>query len=100
LLHQRYKDVVFCGIAKATVPNYLLRRYLMGASCERRLSSAPWLRSAIPFQFEYRRQPFQQDWLWLDGRNGLPFPSSSSSDVWTGRLNGFAACSVRGGVQV
>jgi len=31
LLHQRYKDIVFWGIAKATVPNYFLRRYLVSA---------------------------------------------------------------------
>jgi predicted SAM-dependent methyltransferase len=31
LLHQRYKDIVFWDIAKATVPNYFLRRYLLNA---------------------------------------------------------------------
>jgi hypothetical protein len=31
LLHRRYKDILFWGIAKATVPNYFLRRYLMSA---------------------------------------------------------------------
>ena len=31
MLHQRYKDIVFWDIAKATVPNYFLRRYLLNA---------------------------------------------------------------------
>jgi hypothetical protein len=30
LLNQRYKDMVFWGIAKATLPNHLARRYLAG----------------------------------------------------------------------
>lgn len=58
LLHQRYKDIVFWGIAKATLPNYFLRRYVMSArprnGC---LSSASRLRSKIPYRFlEHRRQ--------------------------------------------
>ena len=31
MLHRHNKDIVFCGIAKATVPNYFLHEYLMRA---------------------------------------------------------------------
>ena len=31
MLHQRYKDIMFWGMATATIPNYFLRRYLLNA---------------------------------------------------------------------
>ncbi len=85
MLHQRYKDVVFWGIAKATFPNYLLRRYLRpthsrkGAS-NLHLGCGP---KYLPGFLNVDGNPFNKIDLWLDVRNGLPFPSNSVDSIYS-----------------
>ena len=75
MLHQRYKDIVFWGIAKATVPNYFLRRYLMSAhpangACHLHLGCGP---KYLPGFLNIDGNLFNKIDVWLDVRNGLPF---------------------------
>jgi len=85
LLHQRYKDVVFWGIAKATVPNYLLRRYLTSAQPANgarhlHLGCGP---KYLPGFLNIDGNLFNKIDVWLDVRNGLPFPSNSVDSIYS-----------------
>jgi len=85
LLHQRYKDFVFWGIAKATVPNYFLRRYVMSArprngACHLHLGCGP---KYLPGFVNIDGNPFGKIDLWLDVRNGLPFRSNSVDSIYS-----------------
>ena len=85
LLHQRYKDIVFWGIAKATFPNYLLRRYVRPAGATTRtshlhLGCGP---KYLPGFLNVDGNPFNKIDLWLDVRNGLPFPSNSVNSIYS-----------------
>jgi predicted SAM-dependent methyltransferase len=84
LLHQRVKDIAFWGIAKATLPNYLLRRYLL----PRNSSSAAHLHLGcgpkyLPGFVNIDANLFNKIDLWLDVRNGLPFPSNSVDSIYS-----------------
>jgi SAM-dependent methyltransferase len=84
LLHQRYKDIVFWGISKATVPNYLLRRYLLGP----RRNGAAHLHLGCGSKYlsgflNIDGNLFNKIDLWLDVRNGLPFPSNSVDSIYS-----------------
>jgi predicted SAM-dependent methyltransferase len=85
LLHQRYKDIAFWGIAKATLPNYLLHRYLLRG---RSTNSATRLNLGcgpkyLPGFVNIDGNPFSKSDLWLDVRNGLPFPSNSVDSIYS-----------------
>jgi SAM-dependent methyltransferase len=86
LLHQRYKEIVFWGIAKATVPNYLLRRYVMsarprnGASCHLHLGRGTKYLSGF---LNIDGNLFNKIDVWLDVRNGLPFRSNSVASIYS-----------------
>ena len=85
MLHQRYKDVVFWGIAKATVPNYLLRRYLTRAQPANgarhlHLGCGP---KYLPGFLNIDGNLFNKIDVWLDVRNGLPFPSNSVDSIYS-----------------
>jgi predicted SAM-dependent methyltransferase len=85
LLHQRYKDIVFWGIAKATFPNYLLRRYVRPAGGTNRsshlhLGCGP---KYLPEFLNVDGNPFNKIDLWLDVRNGLPFPPNSVDSIYS-----------------
>ena len=84
MLHQRYKDIVFWGIAKATFPNYLLRRYLLSAhpvngANHLHLGCGPKYLSGF---VNIDGNPFNRIDLWLDVRNGLPFRSNSVDSIY------------------
>jgi predicted SAM-dependent methyltransferase len=84
LLHQRSKDFAFWTIQKATVPNYHLRRYVIGARlahrpCHLHLGCGP---KYLPGFLNIDANPFNRIDLWLDVRNGLPFPSSSVDSIY------------------
>ena len=84
MLHQRYKDLVFWGISKATFPNYVLRRYLAssGSAIGQRhlhLGCGP---KYLPGFVNIDGNPFHKVDLWLDVRNGLPFPSNSVDSIY------------------
>jgi predicted SAM-dependent methyltransferase len=85
LLHQRYKDLVFWGISKATLPNYLFHRYLSSGR------SANGLRHLhlgcgtkyLPGFVNIDGNLFNRIDLWLDVRNGLPFSSGSVDSIYS-----------------
>ena len=85
MLHQRYKDIVFWGIAKATLPNYYLRRYVAGP---RSVKGARHLHLGcgpkyLPGFVNVDANLFNKLDLWLDVRNGLPFPSNSVDSIYS-----------------
>lgn len=85
LLHQRYKNILFWGIAQATIPNYFLRRYLIGV---RPLNGARHLHLGcgpkyLPGFLNIDGNPFHKIDVWLDVRNGLPFRSNSVDSIYS-----------------
>lgn len=85
MLHQRYKDLVFWGISKATIPNYLLHRYVLGGRsaggpCHLHLGCGP---KYLPGFVNIDGNLFNRLDLWLDVRNGLPFPSNSVDSIYS-----------------
>ncbi len=85
MLHQRYKDIAFWAIAKAALPNYLLHRYLLrGRSSDgsTRLHLGCGTKY-LPGFVNIDGNPFNKSDLWLDVRNGLPFPSNSVGSIYS-----------------
>lgn len=85
MLHQRYKDLAFLGISKATVPNYLLRRFVMG---RRHGNGARHLHLGCGTKYlsgfvNIDGNLFNKIDVWLDVRNGLPFPSNSVDSIYS-----------------
>jgi SAM-dependent methyltransferase len=85
LLHQRYKDILFWGISKATIPNYLLRRYVMSArpsngTCNLHLGCGT---KYLPGFLNIDGNLFNKIDVWLDVRNGLPFQSDSVDSIYS-----------------
>lgn len=84
MLQQRYKDLVFWAIQQATVPNYFLRRYLIGArpaNGPRHLHLGCGTKY-LPGFLNIDANPFNRIDLWLDVRNGLPFPSRTVDSIY------------------
>ncbi|MGB9234779.1 MAG: methyltransferase domain-containing protein [Terriglobales bacterium] len=84
MLHQRFKDIAFWGIANATLPNYLLRRYLLPRHSDGpihlHLGCGPkYLRGFVNIDGNL----FNKIDLWLDVRNGLPFRSNSVDSIYS-----------------
>lgn len=84
MLHQRYKDVAFWGISKATLPNYLLHRYLLrgrsNGTVHLHLGCGP---KYLPGFVNIDGNLLSKIDLWLDVRNGLPFPGNSVNSVYS-----------------
>jgi predicted SAM-dependent methyltransferase len=84
LLHQRFKDIAFWGIAKATLPNYLVRRYVLPqhsrGAIHVHLGCGP---KYLPGFVNVDANLFNKIDLWLDVRNGLPFPSNSVDSIYS-----------------
>jgi len=85
LLHQRYKDIVFWGIAKATLPNYYLRRLMANArpangASHLHLGCGP---KYLPGFVNIDGNLFNKLDLWLDVRNGLPFSSNTVDSIYS-----------------
>jgi SAM-dependent methyltransferase len=98
VLHQRYKDLVFAGVAKATLPNYLLRKSLYALRPASRpahlhLGCGPkYLEGFINID----ANPFYSVDLWLDVRNGLPFRANSVDSIYsTHMVEHFFDCELR-----
>jgi predicted SAM-dependent methyltransferase len=85
LLHQRYKDIVFWGIGKATLPNHLARKCINRVRPSNRprhlhLGCGPkYLRGFVNID----ANPFNKSDLWLDVRNGLPFPAGYADSIYS-----------------
>ena len=85
MLHQRYKDIAFWGIAKATLPNYYMRRYVTGVRSGNgtrhlHLGCGP---KYLPGFVNVDANLFNKLDVWLDVRNGLPFPASSVDSIYS-----------------
>lgn len=85
MLHQRYKNLAFWVIAKATVPNYFVRR---GLSMVRPARGPQHLHlgSGSKYLSDFVNvdgNPFNRIDLWLDVRNGLPFPAESVDSIYS-----------------
>jgi predicted SAM-dependent methyltransferase len=86
VIHQRYKDILFLGLFKATLPNYYLRRFRsrwqrangrevhLHLGCGRR-----YLNGFVNVD----ANPRQKVDLWLDVRNGIPFGDGSVASIYT-----------------
>ena len=84
LLHQRYKDLAFAGISKATLANYFVRRFLWrvhapNGAIHLHLGCGPKYISGF---VNVDANPFAKTDLWLDVRNGLPFPPNSADSIY------------------
>lgn len=84
MLHQRAKDLAFWGIAQATFPNYLFRRYILpshsGSATHLHLGCGPkYLNGFVNID----GNPFNRIDLWLDVRHGLPFRSNSVDSIYS-----------------
>jgi hypothetical protein len=80
LLHQRYKDLHFLLIAKATWPNYWTRslRYRLGSPNGQRLHLHLGCGTKyLPGFANVDANPTQKIDVWLDVRCGLPFATQS-----------------------
>ncbi|HXR17848.1 MAG TPA: methyltransferase domain-containing protein [Terriglobales bacterium] len=86
MLHQRYKDVCFLAISKATVPNYWIRkwRYAAGSVAARplhvHLGCGP---KYLPGFVNVDANPLQKIDMWLDVRCGLPFANQSVDSIYS-----------------
>jgi len=86
LLHQRYKDICFLGLSKATLPNYWIKKWTFA----RRPKNGKPLHLHLGCGTEYLpgflnidANPRQKIDLWLDVRCGLPFASESVDSIYS-----------------
>jgi SAM-dependent methyltransferase len=86
VLHQRYKDLYFLLIAKATWPNYWVKklrhagRSVNGHRLDLHLGCGP---KYLPGFVNIDANPKQKTDIWLDVRCGLPFASASVDSVYS-----------------
>ncbi len=85
MLHQRYKNIVFWGISKATLPNYFVRRYLVTPRGE---NGATHLHLGcgtkyLPGFLNLDANLFNKIDVWIDVRNGLPFRANSADSIYS-----------------
>lgn len=86
MLHQRYKDIAFLALSKATLPNFWARRCLYslrptnGQALHLHLGCGP---KYLPGFVNIDANPRHKIDLWLDVRCGLPFPTSSVDSVYS-----------------
>ncbi len=86
MLHQRYKDLAFLAIAKATLPNYWVRR---GFYAVRPRNGRPLHlhlgcgTKYLPGFLNIDANPWQKLDLWLDVRCGLPFATGSVDSAYS-----------------
>jgi SAM-dependent methyltransferase len=85
LLHQRYKNIAFWVIGKATVPNYFVRRSFSKVGLVRgprhlHLGSGEKYLSGF---VNIDGNPFNRLDLWLDIRTGIPFPAESVDSIYS-----------------
>jgi predicted SAM-dependent methyltransferase len=86
VLHQRYKDLCFLLIAKATWPNYWLKklrhagRSVNGHRLDLHLGCGI---RYLPGFANIDANPLQKTDIWLDVRCGLPFASNSVDSIYS-----------------
>ncbi len=86
MLHQRYKDLYFLGLSKATLPNYWIRKFASalhprnGKPLHLHLGCGP---KYLPGFVNIDANPKQKIDIWLDVRCGLPFASNSIDSIYS-----------------
>ena len=86
MLHQRYKDLYFLLIAKATWPNYWMKklrhagRSVNGHRLDLHLGCGP---KYLPGFVNIDANPMHKTDIWLDIRCGLPFASNSVDSIYS-----------------
>jgi SAM-dependent methyltransferase len=86
MLHQRYKDLYFFALSKATLPNFWVRKlfYAIRLPGEKplhlHLGCGPKYLSGF---VNIDANPRQRLDIWLDVRGGLPFPSNSVDSIYS-----------------
>lgn len=86
LLHQRYKDLCFLGLAKATLPNYWVRKCVYavrprnGKALHLHLGCGP---KYLPGFVNIDANPRHKLDLWLDVRCGLPYAANSVDSIYS-----------------
>lgn len=86
MLHQRYKDLCFLAIAKATLPNYWARKcfYALRPANGRRLHLHLGCGPKYLLGFvNVDANPLLEIDLWLDVRCGLPFRSGVAESIYS-----------------
>jgi SAM-dependent methyltransferase len=86
VLHQRYKDLYFLLIAKATWPNYWIKkvRYASRPANGRRLDLHLGCGTKyLPGFVNVDANPLQKTDAWLDVRCGLPFANGSVDSIYS-----------------
>jgi predicted SAM-dependent methyltransferase len=86
LLHQRTKDLYFTLLSKATLPNYYAHRFRAaifprnGTPVHLHLGCGP---NYLPGFLNIDANPQRKVDLWLDVRNGLPFPDGTVTSIYS-----------------
>jgi hypothetical protein len=86
LLHQRYKDLCCLALAKATLPNYWVRKSACaigagnGHARHLHLGCGP---KFLPGFVNIDANPFLKVDIWLDVRRGLPFRTASIESIYS-----------------
>ena len=86
MLHQRYKDILFLLISKATLPGYWFHRFVLppqsrnGSGLHLHLGCGP---KYLPGFVNIDANPLRKIDLWLDVRNGLPYRSESVDSIYS-----------------
>jgi predicted SAM-dependent methyltransferase len=86
VLHQRYKDLCFFLIAKATWPNYWLKKAASASRFRNNHRLDLHLGSGtkyLPGFVNIDANPLQKMDMWLDVRCGLPFASGSVDSIYS-----------------
>lgn len=85
MLNQRSKDIAFAAIARAALPNHVVKKYIY-ALRPPKLTGHLHLGCGTHYLAGFVNidaNPFQKTDLWLDVRNGLPFPSGFLDSIYS-----------------
>ena len=86
MLHQRTKDLYFTLLSKATLPNYFVHRLRSRLASQPKtplhlhLGCGP---NYLPGFLNIDANPGRRVDLWLDVRNGLPFPDDTVDSIYS-----------------
>ena len=88
MLQQRYKDILFLIISKATLPGFWFHRFVIPPKSKSRNGSGLHLHLGCGPKYlqgfvNIDANPLQKIDLWLDVRNGLPFRSDSVDSIYS-----------------
>lgn len=89
MIHQRYKDLLFAWLRLGTLPNHYLRKHFfpIRPAGNRRLHvhlgcGETYLEGFVNID----ANPLRRIDLWIDVRNGLPFPANTLDSIYTSNV--------------